>query len=322
MRFSFANLPYCSATKRYQPTPCKRALTQLSIVHLPQPMNILSLQSSVVYGHVGNAAAVFPLQRLGHEVWPLHTVQFSNHTGYGGWRGQLFPAADLAQLVDGIAERGVLGRCHAVLSGYLGNAATGRVVLDAVARVRAANPAALYCCDPVMGDAGRGLFVHPDIPPLLGSEALPAADLLTPNQFELELLAGGPVASLNDALAAAAGLQSRGPSMVAVTSLGPPAVGTGRIGSLLVTATGRWLVDTPRLVFERPLGGAGDVFAALLLGRLLAGESPPAALEKTVNGLYALLARTLAAGETELALIAGQDDLVAPPLRFAARRLD
>ena len=284
-------------------------------------MNILSVQSTVVYGHVGNAAAVFPLQRLGHEVWPIHTVQFSNHTGHGQWRGQVFAAAVLAELVEGLAQGGVLGRCDAVLSGYLGTVATGQVVLDAARRARAANPALLYCCDPVMGEAGKGLFVHPDIPGFLGTEALPAADLVTPNQFELDLLAGAPTGGLDDILAAAGRLQARGPAMVAVTSLRPPAVALGRIGSLLVGKGGRWLIDTPLLAFDHPLGGAGDLFAALLLGRLLAGEPPPAALEKTVNGVYALLARTLAENGVELALVAAQDDLVNPPARFAVHSL-
>ena len=97
-------------------------------------MNILSIQSHVAYGHVGNAAAVFPMQRLGHEVWPIHTVQFSNHPGYGGFRGASFDAALIDACVEGIAERGALARCDAVLSGYLGGAETGDAILRAVAR--------------------------------------------------------------------------------------------------------------------------------------------------------------------------------------------
>ena len=153
-------------------------------------MNLLSIQSHVAYGHVGNAAAVFPLQRLGVEVWPVHTVQFSNHTGYGEWKGQVFDAALIREVVAGIEQRGVLGECDGVLSGYMGGADIGAAILDAVATVKRANPAARYCCDPVIGDVGRGVFVREGIPEFMKSKAVPAADIVTPNQFELDYLSG------------------------------------------------------------------------------------------------------------------------------------
>src|SRR5450759_4301784 len=132
-------------------------------LHAPMPivdaMNLLSIQSHVAYGHVGNAAAVFPLQRMGVEVWPLHTVQFSYHTGYGNWQGRVFDAGMIRELVAGIAQRGVLGTCDGVLSGYMGGADIGSAILDCVASVKRANPAARYACDPVIGDVGRGVFV-------------------------------------------------------------------------------------------------------------------------------------------------------------------
>ena len=149
-------------------------------------MNILSIQSHVAYGHVGNASAVFPMQRLGVEVWPIHTVQFSNHTGYGAWKGQVFDGATIDELMAGIGERGVLGKCDGVLSGYMGSADIGHAILSAVAKVREANPKAMYCCDPVIGDVGRGVFVRPGIPEFMREQAVPAADIVTPNQFELE----------------------------------------------------------------------------------------------------------------------------------------
>src|ERR1700712_5036052 len=153
-------------------------------------LNILSIQSWVAYGHVGNASAVFPLQRLGAEVWAINTVQFSNHTGYGDWTGQVFSGEQVRALVDGIERRGALLRCDAVLSGYLGDPAIGEAVLDAVARVRRANPAALYCCDPVIGDFDTGVYVRPGIEAMLRDRVLAQADLATPNQFELERLTG------------------------------------------------------------------------------------------------------------------------------------
>ena len=125
-------------------------------------MNILSIGSWVAYGHVGNAAAVFPMQRLGHEVWAVNTLQFSNHPGYGAFRGQFFQADAVRDIVNGIADRGLLPSCDAVLSGYLGDAAIGDVVLDAVISVKSANPNVLYCCDPVIGDAGPGVYVRQD----------------------------------------------------------------------------------------------------------------------------------------------------------------
>src|SRR5262245_20215496 len=149
-------------------------------------MNLLSIQSHVAYGHVGNAAAVFALQRLGIEVWPIHTVQFSNHTGYGSWRGRAFDAGMLSEIMQGIGERGVLRQCDGVLSGYLGSAAIGAAVLDAVAQVRSANPRAQYCCDPVIGDVGRGVFVQPGVAEFMRAHAVPAADIVTPNHFELD----------------------------------------------------------------------------------------------------------------------------------------
>ncbi|MDB5375131.1 MAG: pyridoxal kinase, partial [Belnapia sp.] len=138
-------------------------------------MNILSIQSWVAYGHVGNASAIFPLQRLGAEVWAVNTVQFSNHLGYGGFRGQVFAGSLIRDCVLGIEERGVLPGCDAVLSGYIGDAETGAAVLDAVARVKSANPAAMYCCDPVIGDNGR-VYVRSGIAELLRDQALPLAD--------------------------------------------------------------------------------------------------------------------------------------------------
>ena len=138
-------------------------------------VKILSIQSSVAYGHVGNSAAVFPLQRLGHEVWPVYTVHFSNHTGYGAWRGPLLAADDVRDWITGIEERGVLAQVDVVLSGYQGGEEIGDVILDAVARVKKANPGATYTCDPVMGNANSGCFVHPAIPVLLRERVVPQA---------------------------------------------------------------------------------------------------------------------------------------------------
>ena len=285
-------------------------------------MNVLSIQSAVAYGHVGNSAAVFALQRLGHEVWPVDTVQFSSHTGYPGWRGEVFPPAHLTALIDGLAACGALAGCDAVLSGYLGAASTGAVVLDTVSRLRNSNPHMLFCCDPVMGDTERGLFVAPDIPAFFGGAAIPAADIVTPNCFELGILTARSVHTMTDLVTAARDLRERGPSIVAVTGVTAPLLPAGRIGAVLITGDGAWLTHTPLLEFPTPPHGTGDVFAALLLGRLLSEEAPAQALAKSVGALYAILLRTQRAGTRELALISAQDQLAFPDACPAAASMN
>lgn len=281
-------------------------------------MSILSIQSHVAFGHVGNAAAVFPLQLMGHEVWPIHTVQFSNHTGYGAWTGQVFDAAIIGELLRGISERGALPGCRAVLSGYMGSAATIKQVAQAIATVRAANPNALYCCDPVMGDVGRGVFVQPGIPELMVETAVPLADIVTPNQFELELITGRKVASLAEAIAAARDVITMGPKVVIVTSLVTAEAPSDEIRVLAVTPNAAWTVTTPLLSFPIPLNGAGDALSALFLGHTLKGLSTPEALSATVSGLFQLFAETQAAKTRELQLVATGAKLLTPTRTFPA----
>ncbi|WP_127819665.1 pyridoxal kinase, partial [Microbacterium sp. CPCC 204701] len=166
-------------------------------------MKILSIQSAVAYGHVGNSAAVFPLQRIGVEVLPVYTVNFSNHTGYGAWRGPLISPDDVREVIAGIEERGVFPQIDVVLSGYQGGEGIADVILDAVARVKAANPDSVYACDPVMGNAKSGCFVAPAIPVLLRDRVVPAADIITPNQFELGFLTETEPADLESTLVSA-----------------------------------------------------------------------------------------------------------------------
>ncbi|MEV0940937.1 pyridoxal kinase PdxY [Micromonospora wenchangensis] len=282
-------------------------------------MKILSIQSSVAYGHVGNSAAVFPLQRLGHEVWPVLTVHFSNHTGYGAWRGPLLAPADVAEVIEGIADRGVLGTADAVLSGYQGDPAMGAVILAAADRVRAANPDAVYCCDPVMGDTGRGMFVRPGIPEYLRDVVVPRADIITPNHFELDFLAGRTTTSLTAVLDAVDVVRATGPRDVLVTSVLHDDVPAGSLEVVAVSDEGAWAVTTPLLPIN-PNGG-GDVTAALYLAHLRTTGSPATALERTISSVFTVLERTLAAGTREIQLVAAQDAVADPPARFTARRL-
>ena len=279
-------------------------------------MNILSVQSWVAYGHVGNAAAVFPMQRLGHEVWAINTVQFSNHTGYGAWKGQVFPARAIGELVDGIAERGALPDCDAVLSGYMGDAAIGVAILDAVGRVRQANPEALYCCDPVIGDVGRGVFVREGIAEFMRERAVPAADIVTPNHFELELLTGLQARTARETTQAIEALHRRGPRVVLVTSFIGEDTPSDSL-DLLASAEGRrWRVRTPRLPLT--INGAGDAIAALFLVHYLANGSAVHALVKASSSIYSLLKQTADAGSRELLLVAAQQELISPGWRFEA----
>ena len=281
-------------------------------------MKILSIQSSVAYGHAGNSSAVFPLQRLGHEVWAVNTVHFSNHTGYGAWRGPLLAPSDVAEVITGIEERGVLPQCDAVLSGYQGAEEVGEVVLDAVARVKAANPAAVYCCDPVMGDVGRGFFVRPGIPEFMRDKVIPAADLATPNQFELEFLTGRQVGSTADLLDAADALRDLGPRTVLVTSVETGDAGEDAISMVAVSDDGAWSVTTPRLPLS--VNGAGDATAALFLAHTTT-DGPEVALGRTAASVFAVLELTHAGGHREIQLVAAQQQIADPPARFPVTRL-
>jgi len=279
-------------------------------------MNVISIQSHVAYGHVGNAAAVFALQRLGLEVWPVHTVQFSNHTGYPEFQGQVFSAGDIARLIDGLEARGALARCDALLTGYVGDPALGAVILDAARRIRAANPRALWACDPVMGDDGKGLFVRAGIPEFMKEQALPAADILTPNRFELEILSGTQSRNAAEVRAAAAALLQRGPKVILVTSLATEGNDAGEMEMLAATAEGAWRVASPRLPFAP--NGAGDAVAAFFLGFYLKSGSVPQALGKAASAIFEVLQTTLDSGEEELQLVAAQDRLEAPRRYFNA----
>ena len=277
-------------------------------------MNLLSIQSHVAYGHVGNSAAVFALQRLGCEVWPVHTVQFSNHPGYGAFRGSVFEAGYVDEMVRGIAERGALTRCDGVLSGYLGTADVGASILDAVALTKAANPQARYCCDPVIGDVGPGEYVRAGIAEFLHARALPAADVITPNQVELERLSGQGSATRAGALAAVEALRKRGPRAVLVTSLHTAETPADAVDVLACDARGRFLVRTPLLPVA--VNGAGDAAAALFFFHYLRTGDLADALARTVSSIFGLVRRTAQAGMRELLLIEAQEELVAPSQTF------
>ena len=284
-----------------------------------ETMNILSIQSHVAYGHVGNAAAVFPLQRMGVEVWPIHTVQFSNHTGYGTWKGRVFEAAMITEVMAGIEQRGVLVECDGVLSGYMGSADIGGAILDAVESVKRANPAAKYCCDPVIGDVDRGIFVRGGIPEFMRKKAVPLADVITPNQFELDYLSQRASKTRTQARDAVKVLHDLGPRAILVTSLHTEDTPENAIDLLASDENGCFMVRTPKLPLA--VNGAGDAIAALFFAHYLRDGKIDEALSRAASSVFGVLAKTAEAGTHEIQLVAAQDEIVNPSHVFEADAL-
>jgi pyridoxine kinase len=289
-------------------------------------MGVLSIQSHVVYGHVGNSAVAFALQRLGREVWPLHTVQFSSHAGYPGWRGEATPPALIAAQIEGLANIGALNRCEAVVTGYLGAHETAEAALAAVAAVRSRNAEAAYACDPVIGDDGR-IYVREGVPEFFRDRAIPRATIVSPNAFELGWLTGLPVSTRAEALAALAVLRSRGPEIAFATSLRLEDTPAQALDLFVSCEQGGWRVRTPKLPIA--VNGAGDLVSALFLHEWLASRDPAGALATAAARVYAVVSATAEAaadataraGTRELALVSAQAALADPPLRFAPERL-
>lgn len=284
--------------------------------------NILAIQSHVVFGHAGNSAAEFPMRRLGANVWPLNTVQFSNHTQYGKWTGCVMPPAHLTEIVQGIADIDQLKRCDAVLSGYLGSAEQGEHILDIVRQVKAANPQAKYFCDPVMGHPEKGCIVAPGVAEFHKRYALPASDIIAPNLVELEILSAHDVNTVDEAVLAARELIAQGPEIVLVKHLARAGYSRDRFEMLLVTAEEAWHISRPLIDFgARHPVGVGDVTSGLLLVKLLQGASLCDALEHITAAVYEIMVTTKEMGEYELQVVAAQDGIAKPEHCFSATRL-
>lgn len=284
-------------------------------------MAILSIQSHVAYGHVGNRAAVFPLERLGYEVWPINTVQFSNHAGYDSCTGEVFTSAHLALVWSGVKARGRVGECEAVLSGYMGAAEVGHFVLQAVDDVKTANPGAIYCCDPVIGDYGKGVFVSEGISEFISGQAVRFADIITPNQYEAELISESVIASVDDAKAACEIIHEMGPSVVLITSFKPSEAQDTTISMFLSSDRGFHIITTPELPLDPPIGGAGDLTCAIFLARYLPERDPVRALELMADSVFAVFEQTRDDGESELRLIRAQERIAHPQRRFEAKKV-
>lgn len=283
--------------------------------------SILSIQSHVAYGYVGNRAAVFPLQRLGIDVTAINTVQFSNHSGYDTFEGEVFSPAHIQSIIQGLEARGVLAHIDGLLTGYMGDPALGTVLLDLAHTLKTSRPEVLYCCDPVIGDIDHGMFVRPGVGEFFRDHLVAVADIVTPNLFELEYLTGMPVRTLAQVSAACDALLARGPKIILVTSAIVDETPADTIEMMVHTPQARYRVQTPRLILNPMPNGAGDLAAALFLGHLLLGQRPEQALEALANSIFGIFVRTQKAETRELALIAAQDELVHPTHHFHVRKL-
>jgi len=282
-------------------------------------VNLISIQSHVAYGHVGNSAAVFALQRLGVEVWPIHTVQFSNHTGYGTWQGRVFDAGLIRDLAAGLEARGVLGECDGVLSGYIGSPEIGAAILDCVATARRANPAAHYCCDPVIGDVGKGVFVREGVEAFMREKAMRLADIVTPNHFELGRLTGRESRTLVQAREAVKALHDLGPRTVLVTSLCVDDTPADAVDLLASDETGQFRLRTPKL--DVAANGAGDAIAAMFCAHYLRSGRIGEAVSRAASSVFGVLAKTAETGAPEIQLVLAQDEIVDPSRLFEAEAL-
>lgn len=280
---------------------------------------VLSIQSAVAYGHAGNSAAVFPLQRSGVDVIPVYTVNFSNNTSYESWRGPLIPADQVREVVLGVEERDVMQYVDALLCGYLGTPEVGQVILDAYEQVKRHNPEAILCADPVMGDVGRGFYARPGIPEFWRDEVVGHADIMTPNLFELEYLTGRETRTLQDVVDAAQELRSRGPRVVVVTSVFADDVNGGALRMLAVGEQGVFQVATP--VLDRHFTGSGDLTTAMFLTHWLRTRDLGEALGRTASIVYSVLEATTRLGSRELLLVRTQEDIVNPRFLFTAERV-
>lgn len=284
--------------------------------------NILSIQSHVVYGHAGNSAAEFPMQRCGVGVWSLNTVQFSNHTQYGQWTGEVMTANHLTDIVKGLDNIHQLKKCDAVLNGYIGSPEQGRSILEIVKKVKVENPKAIYFCDPVMGHPEKGCVVAPGVSDFFTNEAVKVSDIIAPNLLELEILTGRSINSVEECIEAAKVLIKKGVKLVLVKHLSRAGYRSDMFEMLLVSAEEIWHISRPLVDFgvRQPVG-VGDLTSGLLLTHLLLGKSHKEALELTTSAVYAVMLETHKQGEYELQLVAAQDEIVKPSLHFEAVKI-
>lgn len=303
---------------------------------------VISIQSHVVHGYVGNKAAVFPLQLLGYDVDFINSVHFSNHTGYeNGLKGDVMNGEQLKQIIQGLEDNDLLGEVGHVLTGYMGSASFCEAVLTVLQTIRKYNPTVQFVCDPVLGDHGK-FYVPPQLVTVFRDTVIPMADIVTPNQFEVEQLTGIVITTMEDARKACCQLHAMGPLTVFITSMvlaDETEDGSNndtdkvRSKTISILASKRskdgqqpdqlWRIDCPMI--PGSFTGTGDLTASLLLGHLAKDpENLPLVMEKVINTMYVVIERThklsgTTAKSKELKLIQSKHDIENPPSLFQAR---
>lgn len=277
-------------------------------------MPVLSIQSEVVYGHVGHQASRFILERMGHPVWAAPTVVFSNHLGHKTVTGRVLPAAEVRELIDGLRQLGVLGKANAILTGYLGAPETAALVAEVVAEVKAQNPEALFICDPVIGDQGT-MYVKPALAAALSDILVPIADVLSPNVYELGHLTGREVRSRAQAVEALHALAARTSARVVIGTGIPDPDHPEELAVLALNRAhghdaGPVAMTTTR---RHPIfaSGTGDAFTALFTASYLRDRNVQAALDRAVAAMAIIVGETAATGSDELKIIETQEDWAA-----------
>ncbi len=282
----------------------------------PSPVDVITVQSQLVYGHAGNSAAVPPLRALGLRVAEVPTTLLSNAPFYSTLRGRMLPADWLAELLQGASERGLPERARALVSGYFGTVDNGQVFAQWARRVLADNRQLEYWLDPVIGDTHTGPYVEPALEAVFREQLLPLATVVTPNAFELGRLTGRDALAQDDAIAAARELLQRGPRWVIAHSVqGEP----GQLVTLAVSADEVWRWSTEHLPVD--VAGTGDVLLALAMAFVLRGEPMPMAISRAIAGVHAALEATLAAGVEEFDVLSAAPAAQLPPGRFRGQRL-
>ncbi|EGQ7846959.1 pyridoxal kinase PdxY [Vibrio parahaemolyticus] len=277
--------------------------------------SILSIQSHVVYGHAGNSSAVFPIQRMGIDAWPIHTVQYSNHTQYEqGWKGQKFCSDDVRTLLHGLDNINMLGECGAVLSGYQGSPDQCKAVADVVRSVKESNHNAIYVCDPVMGDPDKGCIVADGVREEITQSLLPISDVIVPNQYELTAMTGVEIHSVYDAVTACKEALKLGPKIVLVKHL--HSIDSDMFSMILATPKACYLTQRPNIEFKQQPVGVGDLISAVFTACLMKNMSPTVAFRHTNNAIYGVLDITKGYGTWELQIVNAQYEFVEPSHDF------
>ncbi len=277
------------------------------------PKAVLVISSHVIRGSVGNRAAVFALETLGHPVWAVPTIILPWHPGHGPATRSVLPPDDFTLIIDDLCRAPWLGEIGAILTGYLGNAEQAGDIARLIGAVRQKNPDALYVCDPVMGDKG-GLYVPEATARAIRDLLIPLASIATPNRFELEWMYGSALADNNDMMRAATAL---GPKRVLVTSA--IAMMANATGNLLISGNNAMMAEHQEI--SNPPNGLGDLLAAVFLAQIMNGLSDEGALQKATSSVFEILTRTARRGADELVLESETTSLVRPFAMVQIRRI-